>query len=98
MKYKILFHPKAAREIKKLDNRVKLLVFKQIKKLSIMPHLGRELGSKQGLDLSEYRKFYADKKRIRIVYKFADGKVVVQIIAVGKRESLKVYKNAAKRI
>ncbi len=82
MKYKILFHPKAAREIEKLDNRVKLLVFKQIKKLSLTPHLGRELGSRQGLDLSGYRKFYADKKRIRIIYKFTEEKIVVQVIAV----------------
>ena len=98
MKYKILFHPKAAREIEKLDNRVKLLVFKQIKKLSLTPLIGLQLGSKQGMDLSGYRKLYVDKKRIRVIYKFAEEKVVVQIIAVGKRESLKVYKNAAKRI
>ncbi|RLB94011.1 MAG: type II toxin-antitoxin system RelE/ParE family toxin [Deltaproteobacteria bacterium] len=98
MKYKILFHPQAAREVEKLDNRVKLLVFKQIKKLSLTPRLGHELGNKQGLDLSGYRKIYADKKKLRIIYKFADGTVFVQIIAVGKRESMEAYKNAAKRI
>ncbi|MCK5162584.1 MAG: type II toxin-antitoxin system RelE/ParE family toxin [Desulfobacula sp.] len=98
MNYKILFHPDAAREVEKLDNQVRLLVFKQIKKLSLTPGLGRELGNKQGLDLSGYRKIYADKKRIRIVYKFSDKTIMVQIIAVGKRESMKVYKDAAKRI
>jgi len=48
--------------------------------------------------LSIYRKIYADKKKMRIVYKFADETIFVQIIAVGKRESMEVYKNAAKRI
>ena len=98
MTYKILFHPAAAREVAGLDNRVRLLVLKQIKKLSLTPGLGNELGSKQGIDLTGYRKLYADKKKIRIVYKIIDEQILVQVISVGKRENLKVYKNAAKRI
>ncbi len=98
MTYKILFHPDAAREVASLDNRVRLLVLKQIKKLTFAPCLGNELGSRQGIDLSGYRKLYADKKKIRIIYKIVDEQILVQIIAVGKRESLKVYKKAAKRI
>jgi mRNA interferase RelE/StbE len=98
MTYKILFHPAAAREVADLDNRVRLLVLKQIKKLSLTPGLGNELGSKQGIDLTGYRKLYADKKKIRIVYKIIDEQILVQVISVGKRENLKVYKNAAKRI
>ena len=98
MTYKIFFHPAAAHEIAILDNRVRLLVLKQIKKLSLTPILGNELGCKQGIDLSGYRKLYADKKKIRIVYKIIDEQILVQVIAVGKRESLKVYKKAAKRI
>ena len=98
MKYKILFHPDAVREIEKLDNRVQLLVFKQIKKLSITPCLGHELGSRQGVGLTGYRKIYVDKKKIRIVYKIIDEKILVKIIAVGKRENMNVYKAAVKRI
>ena len=98
MTYKILFHPDAAKEIAGLDNRVRLLVLKQIKKLSLTPGLGNELGNKRGIDLSGYRKLYADKKKIRIVYKIVAEKVLVQIIAVGKREDMKVYKKTAKRL
>lgn len=98
MKFKIIFHPDAAREISGLDNRQKLLVLKQIKKLSLTPGNGKKLGNKQGLDLTGYRKMYADRKKIRIVYKIVGKKVLVQIIAIGKRDSMKVYKKAANRI
>ena len=97
MTYKVLFHPDAAKEIARLDNRVKLLVLKQIKKLSLTPGLGSELGNRQGLNLSGYRKLYADKKKIRIVYKIVEKKILIQIIAVGKREGMEVYQKAATR-
>ena len=90
MTYKILVHPEAAKEIAGLDKRQRLLVLKQIKKLSLKPGLGKELGRRQGIDLAGYRKLYADKKKIRIVYRITEEKVLVQIIAVGKREGMKV--------
>ena len=97
MTYKILIHPQAAEEIAALDHRVKLLVFKQIKKLSQMPGLGAHLGNKMGMDLSGFRKVYVDKKRIRIVYKIVEKLILVQIIAVGKRDGMQVYKKATER-
>ena len=60
MKYKILFHPEAAREIGNLDNRQKILVLKQINKLVLTPGRGKLLGNKQGINLSGYRKLYVD--------------------------------------
>lgn len=98
MIYKVLLHPDAAKEVARLDNRAKLLVLKQIKKLSITPGLGSELGNRHGINLSGYRKLYADKKKIRIVYKIVDEKVLVQIIAIGKREGMEVYQKAATRL
>ncbi len=98
MTYKVLFHPDAAKEVARLDNRVKILVLKQIKKLSKTPGLGSELGNRQGGNLSGYRKLYADKKKIRIVYKIVDEKVLIQIIAIGKREGMEVYQKAAVRL
>jgi mRNA interferase RelE/StbE len=98
MIYKVLFHPDAAKEVARLDNRVRRLVLKQIKKLSITPGLGIELGNRHGINLSGYRKLYADKKKIRIVYKIVDEKVLVQIIAIGKREGMEVYQKAATRL
>jgi len=98
MIYKVLLHPNAAKEVARLDNRATLLVLKQIKKLSITPGLGSELGNRHGINLSGYRKLYADKKKIRIVYKIVDEKVLVQIIAIGKREGMEVYQKAATRL
>lgn len=98
MIYKVLLHPDAAKEVARLDNRATLLVLKQIKKLSITPGLGSELGNRHGINLSGYRKLYADKKKIRIVYKIVDEKVLVQIIAIGKREGMEVYQKAATRL
>lgn len=95
MKYKILFHPEAVHEIANLDNRQKILVLKQINKLVLTPGKGKQLGNKQGLDLAGYRKLYVDQKKIRIVYKLFDEKVLVQIIAIGKRDSMEIYKKAA---
>ena len=98
MKFKIIFHPDAAREISELDNRRKVLVLKQIKKLSLTSGNGKKLGNRQGLDLSGYRKMYADRKKIRIVYKIVEKKILVQIIAIGKRDNMEVYKKAVNRI
>jgi len=98
MKFKIIFHPDAAREISELDNRQKILVLKQIKKLALTPGSGKQLGNKQGLVLSGYRKMYADQKKIRIVYKIVEKKILIQIIAIGKRDNMKVYKKVANRI
>jgi len=97
MKYKLKFHPDAVKDLEELDHRVKILVFKQISKLSAKPVLGHDLGQKHGIDLSGYKKVYADKKRIRIVYKVIEEMVLIRIIAVGKREGMKVYKKAGDR-
>jgi mRNA interferase RelE/StbE len=97
MTYKIIVHPEAAKEIGALDNRVRQIILKQIKKLSNRPGLGIQLGHKMGMDLSEYRRIYADKKKIRIVYKIVEEKILVQIIAVGKREGMQAYRKAAMR-
>jgi mRNA interferase RelE/StbE len=51
-----------------------------------------------GMDLTGFRKVYVDKKRIRIIYQMVEERMLVQIIAVGKREGMQVYQKAAKRI
>lgn len=97
MNYEIIIHPEAAKEIKSLDHAVQLLFFKQFKKISQTPFIGVQLGNKMGMDLSGFRKIYVDKKRIRIVYKIVEERIMIQIIAVGTREGMNVYKKASKR-
>ena len=98
MNYKILFHPKAADELHKLEGSVKRLVLKQIAKLSRSPQLGEELGNRNGFNLAGCRKMYVDKKRVRIVYRVRHETVEVFIIAIGKRDDMEVYGDAAGRV
>ena len=98
MTYDIVLKIEADEELSKLSNRERILVFKQFKKISSSPELGKLLGNKAGYDLSGCRKMYADKKRIRIVYTILDNQIVIEIIAIGKRDELEVYKNAAERL
>ncbi len=98
MEYEIKFHPMALQEFSSLDGSVKKLVKKQLDKLKTSPLLGEELGNKNGYDLTGYRKMYACKKQIRIVYSVVENVLLVNIIAIGKREELEVYKTASERV
>jgi len=96
--YRILFHPEARKELDKLDGSVRKVVLKQLLKLQENPALGEKLGNKAGFDLTGYRKMYAYKKKIRLVYRIHEGKLLIFIIAVGKREDLSVYREAFDRL
>ena len=98
MTYDIALKTEADEELSKLSNRERILVFKQLKKISSSPELGKLLGNKAGYDLSGCRKMYADKKRIRIVYTILDDQIVIEVIAIGKRDEMEVYKNTAERL
>ena len=97
MLYKIKFHPLAEKELLNLDGSVKKLVIKQITKLSNNPNYGEDLGNKHGFDLTGYKKIYVNNKKIRIIYKVENEKVLIEIIAIGKREDFEVYQDADKR-
>lgn len=97
MEYQVKFHPAALKEFCELDGSIKKLVKKQLDKLKKSPLLGEELGNKNGYDLSGYRKMYACKKQIRIVYSVVENILLVNIIAIGKREDMEVYSTAAER-
>ncbi|MFA6197294.1 MAG: type II toxin-antitoxin system RelE/ParE family toxin [Sulfurimonas sp.] len=98
MLYKIVLKTEADEELAELSNRERLLVFKQLKKIATSPELGQALGNKAGLNLSGCRKMYADRKRIRIVYTILEDKIIIEVIAIGKRDELEVYKNASQRL
>jgi mRNA interferase RelE/StbE len=98
MIYRIVLKAEADKELEELSQRERVLVFKQFKKIASSPELGKPLGNKAGFDLSGCRKMYVDKKRIRIVYAIVDEQIVIEIIAIGKRDDMEVYKNAADRL
>ncbi len=97
MNYEVILHPDLYRDLKRLSKMQQTLVFKQFKKLQVSPELGDFLGNRAGYDLSGFRKLYVDKKKIRIVYRIVEEKVVVEVIAVGKRDDMAVYEKAWER-
>jgi mRNA interferase RelE/StbE len=98
MTYDIAFHPEAKKELDALDGRVRIVILKQLNKLMSNPHLGEELGHKAGLNLTGFRKLYADNKRIRILYKIISEEILVYVISIGKRDKMEVYKKSIKRL
>ena len=98
MNYKIILHPDVYKDLNKLSKYQENLVFKQFKKLKNSPQLVDYLGNKAGYNLSGCRKLYIDNKKIRIVYQIIDDKVIVEVIVVGKRDDMRVYTQAHKRL
>ena len=96
--YTIEFFPEVEDDLKQLDHRVRLLVFKQLNKLTRSPQLGDLLGNKSGMDLSGCRKMYVDHKRVRIVYRILEEVIIVEVIAIAARDEMAVYREAAQRI
>ncbi len=96
--YNIVFKDDAKKDLKEFSNNQHLLIAKQLKKISKSPELGKPLGNKNGYDLSGCKKMYADSKKIRIVYRVVENEIIIEVIAIGKREEMEVYKKASKRI
>jgi mRNA interferase RelE/StbE len=98
LRYSVTLTADAAEDFRRLDGSLKQPVAKQLKKLETSPLLGEHLGNKVDLDLTGYYKLYAAKKGIRIVYRIIELEVIVEIVAIGKREELAVYRTLQKRI
>lgn len=98
MRYSVTLTEDAADDFRRLDGSLKQSVAKQLKKLETSPLLGEHLGNKAGLDLTGFYKLYVAKKSIRIVYRIIEREVIVEVVAIGKREKLAVYRTSLKRI
>ena len=98
MKYNIVVKEEAKDDLKSFAKSQQLLIMKQFKKIASSPELGQPLGNKSGYGLRGCRKMYVDKKRIRIVYKIVDNQIIVEVIAIGKRDEMQVYKDASLRL
>ena len=96
--YLIEYHSDVKKDFKELGHRVSILALKKIEKIAQNPIIGDELGNKSNLNLSGLRKVYIDNKRVRIVYKIIEDKVMVFIITIGKRDDMEVYKKTLKRV
>ena len=95
--YEIKYHPLVEKDLKQLNNSVRIEVFKKIQKIQKSPQLGEALGNKNGLNLTGLKKMYVAKKQIRIVYEIIENIVVIKILVIGKRVDMEVYKQAEQR-
>ena len=68
-----------------------------LNKFKTLPFLVEELGNKNGYDFTGYRKMYACKKQIRIVYSVINDLLLVPIIAIGKRPHLTALTKSEER-
>ena len=92
--FNLEFHTLALKEWQKLDNSVKEQFKKQLQKRLINP---RVASAKLHGDLDNFYKIKLRTVGYRLVYEVIDLKLVVLVIAVGKRNQDEVYKKASVR-
>ena len=96
--YSLVFKDEAKNDLKNFAKSQHLLIAKQLKKIIKSPELGKILGNKNGYNLSGCRKMYADGKKIRIVYRIIEDKIIIEVVAIGKRDDMEVYDKASQRV
>ena len=93
MSYELLFHPDALDEWHKLDKAVREPFKKKLAERLLNPHVPSARHSGQN---SRYKiKFRS--VGCRLVYDVVDARLIVTVVAVGKRECNAIYKAAASR-
>ena len=98
MKYNLVLKEEADNDLLDLSHNQRNLVFKQFKKLQTSPELGLPLGNKLDYDLTGYRKMYADKKKLRIIYTIKQQEIIVEVITISKRDNMEAYRKTFERI
>jgi mRNA interferase RelE/StbE len=92
--FSLEFHVLALKEWQKLDNSVKDQFKKQLEKRLSNP---RVASAKLHGDLDNFYKIKLRSIGYRLVYEVIDHKLVILVIAVGKRNQEEVYKKASSR-
>ena len=94
MTFKLIFKEDALKEWNKLDSNLKTQFKKKLDERRENPRV-------RSAQLSSMKNCYKIKLRdagYRLVYEVRDKDIVIVVIAIGKRERNKVYRNALKRI
>ena len=103
MSWKIEYLPEAQKDLKDLDNSVRLQVVAAIQKVSRNPlpqsegGLGKPLGNKHGKNLTGLLKIKLRSAGVRVVYQLIRTKTKMLIIVVAARADDEVYKIASAR-
>jgi len=95
--YDFKFYEEAEKDLSKLNKSIQNLFVKKLAQIIKNPEIGKDLGHKNNLNLAGLKKVYFDNKRYRIVYEIKEEEIIIYIIAIGKRDNMKVYKDASQR-
>lgn len=93
MSYELEFHPEALKEWLKLEKTIRDQFKKKLRERLLNPHVPAS-------KLTGQHDRYKIKLRTigyRLVYQVFDSKLVIVVVAVGKRERNAVYKTAVRR-
>mgnify|MGYP003407394468 FL=1 len=91
--YDVEWDPKALKELRKLDGAVRLQFLRKLQERQSNPRV-------PGDALHGLRDCYKIKLRgagYRLVYRVEDGRIVILVLAIGKRERGSVYDSAKNR-
>jgi len=92
--FNLEFHVLALKEWQKLDNSIKDQFKKQLEKRLLNP---RVASARLHGDLDNFYKIKLRSIGYRLVYEVIDHKLVILVIAVGKRNQEEMYKKASSR-
>ena len=95
--YDFKFYEEAEKDLAKLNHSIQKLFAKKLTQILHNPEIGKDLGNRNNLNLTGLKKVYFDNKRYRIVYEIKEKAIIIHIIAIGKRDNMKVYKEASHR-
>ena len=94
MSYDLEFLPSALKEWKKLSPVIRFHFKKKLHKILANPRIQ----SAKLRDMEDCYKIKLRSSGYRLVYKIIDSRLVVQVVAVGKRELSEIYKKSKRRI
>lgn len=96
MLYKLEWTELSSADYYKLDGSEKIVIDKGLSKIATF---GMQAGVALGGELSTCRKLKHQRMGLRIIFRESpSGIEIIQIVTIGKREDLKVYRLAEKRI
>lgn len=103
MNWEVAYLPEADKDLDSLTRRQQILVKKAIKKVQQNPlpqsenWLGKPLGHKHGMNLTNLLKIKLRGEGIRVVYKLMRTDTKMLVIVIGIREDEEVYEIANRR-
>jgi mRNA interferase RelE/StbE len=92
--FSLEFHVLALKEWQKLDNSVREQFKKQLEKRIVNPRIA---AAKLSGELDNFYKIKLRTLGYRLVYEVIDHRLVILVIAIGKRNQAEVYQKASKR-